>query len=62
MNWKKILVGTLAAAFAGSLGHYSSELQEGHHIAFNFGTIVAPALGAIIPTVIALFVKPPQSG
>ncbi len=60
MNWKKILFYTFAGGFAGSLGHYASEVQQGHHIAFTFGTIVAPALGGILAALSGLFVKPPN--
>ncbi len=60
MNWKKVLLFTFTAGFLGPLGHWASEVQAGHSFAFNFGNIVAPALGTIIPTLLALFVKPPN--
>ncbi len=60
MNWKKIFVGTLAGAFAGSLGHYTSELSQGHAIAFTAGNILLPAAMTVVSTLAALFVKPPH--
>ncbi len=60
MNWKKLLVGTLAGAFAGSLGHYTTELSQSHAIAFTAGNILLPAGITALSTVLALFVKPPH--
>lgn len=60
MNWKKLIVATVTAAFAGSLGHYATELQNGHAIAFTFGNIAIPALATIGSTLVALFTSSPK--
>ncbi len=60
MNWKKILAAVGAGAFAGSLGHYASEMQQGHAIAFTAGNILLPAVVTAASTIIALFTKRPQ--
>ncbi len=60
MNWKKILVVAAAASLAGPLGHYTSEVQQGHHAAFNFANIGAPAVFTLISTLAALFTPPPN--
>ncbi len=60
MNWKKILVAAVAGSFAGALGHYASEVNQGHAMAFTFGNIAYPAVVTLLATLTALFVKPPQ--
>ncbi len=60
MNWKKVLVATVAGIFAGSLGHYAGEVSQGHQVAFTFGNIVYPAASTLLATLAALFTKPPQ--
>jgi hypothetical protein len=60
MNWKKLLLTIAAGSLAGSLGHYATELTDGHHIAFTAGNILIPALTTAISALAALFVKPPQ--
>jgi len=59
MNWKKIFAFVGAGALAGSLGHYATEVQQGHHIAFTVGTILWPALGGVVAALSALFTKSP---
>lgn len=60
MNWKKLFTFVGAGALAGSLGHYASEVQAGHHAVFTVGTILWPALGGVLAALSSLFVKPPQ--
>ncbi len=62
MNWKKILVAAIAGSAAGSLGHYATEVSQGHAIAFTFGNIVIPALATLASTLVALFTTPPNKG
>ncbi len=60
MNWKRILLATLGGGLAGTLGQYSTEAMQGHHVAFTAGNIVVPAIAAALPTVLALFTRRPQ--
>jgi hypothetical protein len=60
MNWKKLLTFAGAGAVAGSLGHYVTELQQGHAMAFTAGNIVVPMVTSLASTLLALFVKPPH--
>lgn len=62
MNWKKILAFAASGAAAGSLGHYVTEIQQGHQMAFTAGNIVVPMVTSLASTLLALFVKPPQDG
>lgn len=60
MNWKKLFLTIGAGSLAGSLGHYATEWQSGHAIAFTAGNILIPALTTAVSAVAALFAKPPQ--
>ena len=60
MNWKKILAFVVSGGVAGSLGHYASEVQAGHQIAFTVGNILWPALGSIGAALAGLFTRRPQ--
>lgn len=60
MNWKKLFAVIGSAAVAGSLGHYATEITNGHHVAFTAGNILIPTLSTVITAVAALFAKPPH--
>ena len=60
MNWKKILLATFGAGFAGPIGQWSAGAMSGQHVAFTAGNIVVPALATIVPTLLALFTRRPQ--
>jgi len=59
MNWKKILLYAVAGGVTSSLGHYASEVQAGHHLAFTAGNILWPAAGGIIGILAGLFSRRP---
>jgi hypothetical protein len=58
---KKTLLAIIGGALAGSLGHYSTEVLNGHAFAFTFANIGVPALMTAATAVIALFSKSPTA-
>ncbi len=59
-DWKKILLYTIGGALSGTVGNWAATNLQGGHMAFTAGNILLPVLGALLPTLTALFTKPPH--
>ena len=59
-NWKRILLYTVGGALSASVGNWAAANLQGGHVAFTAGNILLPVLATLLPTLAALFAKPPQ--
>ena len=60
MNWKKLLLNSLGAGLAGTVGQVANTNLQGGHMAWTAGNLVVPVVTTMLPTLFALFQRPPH--
>lgn len=58
VNWKKVILFTVAGAVTPQVSAWVQCVQQGGHCPFTAGTVLLPAVPALVVTLAALFSNP----